>query len=51
MNEDKGTDQQPKLDYSKLLGFRNLIPVTKPESDIRESSELVFNKKGNESVA
>ena len=51
MNEDKGTDQQPKLDYSKLLGFRNLIPVTTPESDMRESCELAFNKKGTETSA
>lgn len=34
------------LDFKKLLGFRNLVPVTKPESDLEESSDLAFSKKG-----
>jgi hypothetical protein len=36
----------PDLDFSKLLGFRNLISVAKPEDNVRESSELAFTKKG-----
>jgi hypothetical protein len=38
----------PKLDQSKLFGFRNLVAVSKPGDDIRESSELAFNKRGRE---
>ena len=38
----------PKLDQSRLFGFRNLAPVTKPGDDIRLSSELAFNKRGTE---
>ena len=36
----------PKLDQSRLFGFRNLAPVTRPGDDIRLSSELAFNKRG-----
>ena len=39
---------EPKLDQSKLFGFRNLVAVSKPGDDIRESSELAFNKRGDE---
>jgi hypothetical protein len=42
---------QPKLDRKKLLGFRNLVAVTTPESDIRESADLTFVKRGVENVA
>jgi hypothetical protein len=41
-------NEGPKLDQSKLFGFRNLVAVSKPGDDIRESSELAFNKRGDE---
>jgi hypothetical protein len=43
-----GAKQGPKLDQGKLFGFRNLLSVTKPGDDIRQSSELAFNKRGTE---
>jgi len=43
--------ERAKLDHKKLLGFRNLVPVSKDTTDLRESSEIAFNKKGTESVA
>jgi hypothetical protein len=41
-------NEGPKLDQGKLFGFRNLVAVSKPGDDIRESSELAFNKRGGE---
>ena len=38
----------PMLDQSRLFGFRNLVAVSKPADDIRQSSELAFNKRGLE---
>ena len=43
--------EAPKLDFAKLLGFRNLLPVTTPESDPVDSSDLAFNKRGTETIA
>ena len=38
----------PKLDFGKLLGFRNLAAVAEFEGDFSEGSEQLFNKKGQE---
>ena len=48
MERDEKTAES-KLDFSKLLGFRNLIPVAPPTGNIRESSQEAFTKKGTES--
>ena len=45
------TDEQVKLDTAKLLGFRNLSVVMGPKSDIRESADLAFTKRGTETLA
>ncbi len=36
------------LDFSKLLGFRNLVPVARRDDDIRQSSAEAFTKRGTE---
>jgi hypothetical protein len=51
MEREPTVDAETKLDHGKLLGFRNLIPVSQSDSDIRESSDLAFNKRGVETVA
>jgi len=51
MRQDTKTAEPPQLDRAKLLGFRNLLPVSKDGTDLRESSEIAFNKKGTESAA
>ena len=43
---DNDAAELPELDFSKLLGFRNLLSVSKPEDDLQESSESAFTKKG-----
>jgi hypothetical protein len=42
---------QAKLDHQKLLGFRNLTEVTRPEGDLAESADLAFQKRGTETAA
>ena len=39
-------ENEIKLDRNKLIGFRNLLPVTSSEKDAREKAELAFNKVG-----
>ncbi len=39
---------QVKLDHEKLLGFRNLAKVTRPEGNLGESADLAFQKRGTE---
>ena len=48
MREDTKIAEPPQLDRAKLLGFRNLLPVAEDSTDLRESSEILFNKKGSE---
>jgi hypothetical protein len=48
MQQDDKRPAMPKLDHSQLLGFRNLVPVTSAESDTPLSSNLTFNKVGDE---
>ena len=50
-NGQASVDDLPELDATKLLGFRNLLSVTKPESDISETSNLAFTKKGESVTA
>ena len=45
------SETPPELDHAKLLGFRNLTGVTNVDSDLVESSELAFNKRGTEGLA
>jgi hypothetical protein len=44
---DDAATVSPELDFGKLLGFRNLVPVTRLEDNIRDSSGLAFTKKGD----
>ena len=40
----------PTLDQAKLFGFRNLLLVTTQDSDLVESSDLTFCKRGTEAT-
>ena len=44
------TTERPPLDHAKLLGFRNLIAVMGCDDDLRQKSELAFNKQGTETT-
>ncbi len=46
MRDDSKIAAQPKLDRKQLLGFRNLAAVTTPDSDMIESADLAFCKRG-----
>jgi len=48
MRQDTKTAEPPQLDRTKLLGFRNLLAVASCDSDLRQISELAFNKQGTE---
>ena len=54
MQPDPRTDavpvNQPKLDHARLFGFRNVVCVTDQESDVGESADLAFTKRGTEFV-
>ena len=51
MQPDTKPDETPELDPAKLFGFRNVARVTNAESDIEESADLAFTKRGTESFA
>ena len=40
-----------KLDPTKLLGFRNLVPVVAGAEDLRRGSEVAFSKIGTTETA
>ena len=46
MQQETKPKQPSRLDPSKLLGFRNLVPVTPADAGIRQSSQQAFNKIG-----
>lgn len=48
MKSDASTKPQLKLDPAKLFGFRNLRIIASAASDLRESADLAFTKKGTE---
>ena len=46
MKQETKQKQPSTLDPGKLLGFRNLVPVTPVDAGLRQSSEQAFNKIG-----
>ena len=44
-------ETQPVLDSAKLCGFRNLPLVMGAGSDLRQSADLAFIKRGTEGLA
>jgi hypothetical protein len=51
MQPNKPNETDPKLDHTKLLGFRGLAEVTKPGTDLGESADQMFQKRGSEGPA
>jgi hypothetical protein len=51
MKTDTSDETEHTLDHAKLLGFRALAQVTTRETDLGESADLAFQKRGSEGSA